>query len=609
MPERSLPDRRGVNGCFAFACYVVAKPTDKPTIRAGKMMESAHPPRTPKVLFINPPSLPYQKVVRLLANEAIDIVQTVAWPTGILYLAAMLEREVPGVEIRIVDLALALSKRGPGAGREALSLATFVEEVIAEQVPADFVPDLVGISILFSTAHRSAGVIGEVAKKVWPASPIVVGGMHATNAVETLLAMPGIDYVCRGEAEAIIADLARVCRDGGDPEGVPGIIGEGKFAAAEAAGRSGVCELAPFVEDLDSLPFPAWHLLPANEYLFLEHSRNRKIDSDEQLGEATIITTRGCPFSCTFCSSWTVHGRKMRFRSIGNVLAELRILHDRYGARLITPEDDLFTAKKSRIVALCDAVADEFQGSLSFQFPNGLSVATLDRDVIRAMKRMGMTVANIAIESGSAYTQRHLIKKNCNLERAKQVVRDCREAGTYVRAYFIFGFPGETRELIDESIAYSANLETDWNTYVAAAPLVGTEMYRQLLDRGSIDHSYNWDNSFFQERSFDTPEIGAEELKELIFDTNIRVNFFGNYNLRVGNYERAIRLFKDILRSYPGQLAAQYCIGLCHRELGDEVEFDRAIAGCRRILYEERHPNAVQIFRRFPDSFPLLAPN
>jgi radical SAM superfamily enzyme YgiQ (UPF0313 family) len=576
---------------------------------ARNMMASVPSPRAPKILFINPPSLPYQKVVRLLANEAIDIVQTVAWPTGILYLAATLERDVPGVEIRIVDLALALSKRRPGDGREASTFAAFVQDVIRAQVPPDFVPDLIGISILFSTAHRSAGVIGEVARSVWPASPIVAGGMHATNAVESLLAMPGVDYVCRGEGEAIIGELARICSGGGDPEDLAGIVGMGKLEAAKAAGRNGVSELAPFVEDLDTLPFPAWHLLPANEYLFLEHSRNRKIDGEEQQGEATIITTRGCPFSCTFCSSWTVHGRKMRFRSIGNVLAELRILHDRYGARLITPEDDLFTAKKSRIVALCDAVADEFQGRLSFQFPNGLSVATLDRDVIRAMKRMGMTVANIAIESGSPHTQRHLIRKNCNLERARQVVRECREAGTYVRAYFIFGFPGETRELIDESIAYSASLETDWNTYVAAAPLVGTEMYQQLLDGGAIDRSYNWDNSFFQERSFDTPEIGAEELKELIFDTNIRVNFFGNYNLRAGNYERAIRLFRDILRSYPGQLAAQYCIGLCHRALGDEAEFERAISACRRILYADRHPNAVQIFRRFPNHFPLLPPN
>ncbi len=134
------------------------------------------------------------------------------------------------------------------------------------------------------------------------------------------------------------------------------------------------------------------------------------------------------------------------------------------------------------------------------------------------MVKMGMTVANIAIESGSNEVQRKVIKKNVNLERARKVVAACRDEGIVVRCYFILGFPGETREQIQETIDYAASLPADWCVFGIAAPLVGTEMYSQLLERGEIDNSFNWDNAFFQERTYDTPEIGAQELKDLGYD-------------------------------------------------------------------------------------------
>lgn len=300
--------------------------------------------RPPRVLFINPPSAPYTSVVQVLDKKMPTVLQPIAMPMGILYLSATLERDIPGIEICIVDFAKALRELIAEEERDPTDFDAFAANVLAEQVPDDFVPDVIGMSILFSTAHRSTGHIADAVKRLWKDAPVVVGGMHATNAADALLKMPSVDFVCRGEGESIIAELVQRMRSLDDPESIQGIFDQKKLQAAGPV-RGMALESAPLIDDLDEIPLPAWHLLPMGEYVQSIGSRVRRLDTIEQDGEATIVTTRGCPFSCTFCSSWTVHGRKMRVRSAANVVQELEILHERYGVNLVIPEDDLFTGK------------------------------------------------------------------------------------------------------------------------------------------------------------------------------------------------------------------------------------------------------------------------
>jgi len=562
----------------------------------------------PNVLFINPPSMPYNHVGLLLENRQRDITnfvrQAVPMPMGILYLSAVLEKEIEGVNIHVIDLAKALNEVAGDPTIWFAGIDAFVDYYLQRLAPKDFVPDFVGLSILFSTAHKTSGHIADGVKRRWPGVPVVVGGMHATNAVPSLLAMPSIDYVCRGEAEFIISNLVMSLVRGDDCEEINGIYGRRKLAAFEARLLSGLpiiqslqqeemqprkagaecttMESAEVIDDLDLIPFPAWHLIPMEEYVHCGFART--LDAIEEHREATLMTTRGCPFLCTFCSSWTVHGRKMRYRSVANVVAELEILRNRYRVNMVTPEDDLFSVKKARIIELCNAISDRFGKDMRFQFPNGLSVATLDRDVIDAMVKMGMTLANIAVESGSAYVQKHIIKKNCDLSRARRVIQDCHDSGVWVRTYFVVGFPGETVEQIQETFDFAASIPTDWSKFNIAAPLVGTEMYHQMLDRGEIDETFNWDESFFNERQFDTTEVAAEQLKRMVGEANIRINFIENYNLRIGRYGRAIKLFEDVLISHPGHLVAQYCIGLAFKMSGNDKQYLCALESCRKQL-------------------------
>ena len=557
--------------------------------------EEAGETRGCKVLFVNPPTIPYTYLVKGLANRYSGFEQIIAMPMGILYLSAVLERDMPGVEIRIVDLAKSIREYNSDPERTELDLEQFTSRVMAEQVPDDFVPDFVGISILFSTAHKSSIHIAAALKDRWANVPIVVGGMHATNAVAGLLESPDIDFICRGEAETTITKFAQTVLAGGDIQAIPGMIGRSKLDRGE------VHESAPLIHDLDAIPFPAWHLINMPEYLHADHGPGSRMDEMIQDGVATIVTTRGCPFHCTFCASWTVHGRIMRYRSTENVIEELTQLKERYHVTKIIPEDDLFTVKKSRIIALCDAVTQTFGGSLYFEFPNGLSVATLDEDVIDAMARMGMVVANIAIESGSAYVQKHIIKKNVDLDRARRVVQFCRDTGIMVRTNFIFGFPGETREQMQQTIDFAASLPVDWACFNVAAPLVGTEMFEQLLEGGQIDQTFNWDEAFFAERRFDTPEIGAQELRDLTYSTNIRQNFFENQNLKIGEYERAINSFRDVLNHHRGHLVAQYSIGVAYKAMGNMAAYQEAMDRCLEMLSDSDYTMAHSHYQQFGD--------
>jgi radical SAM superfamily enzyme YgiQ (UPF0313 family) len=565
--------------------------------------QSTHDSTGISVLFLNPPSIPYTYLVNGLSDPHLDIHQNVAMPMGLLYLSAMLENRLPGIRVALLDLARSLCDYSKDRQRKSMTIEELTIRQL-ETLPDDFEPTFVGISILFSTAHKSSLHIASAVKERWPHVPVVMGGMHATNAVETLLESPAVDYVCRGEGEAIIAELATLLSQGNEVEVLPGIVGRKKLAADR---QTALHQSAPVIDDLDQIPFPAWHLLPMEEYIVCDDSRSRRLDGAYQEPRtATIITTRGCPFHCTFCASWTVHGRAMRYRSTSNVLEELALLKNTFGVNTFTPEDDLFSVKKDRLITLCNAVAEKFNRSIQFQFPNGLSVATLDRDVIRAMINMGMRVANVAIESGSKYVQRHIIRKNCNLERAREVVRICRDEGILVRAYFIIGFPGETQEMIQETIDFIRSLPSDWNVINIAAPLIGTEMYHQMLNAGWIDTTFNWDAAFFQERTFDTPDVSARELKEIVYDINIKTNFFENYNCRMGNYDRAISFFSDVLRSHKGHLIAQYCMGRCYKGKGEMAACEQSIKSCRTML-AAGYPMAEQQLAHYGEFMPELS--
>ena len=358
--------------------------------------------------------------------------------------------------------------------------------------------------------------------------------------------------------------------------------------------------LAEQMEDLDMLPFPDWDLLDIENYVNAS-GWGRRIGKDSALRRiATILTTRGCPFRCTFCSAHTVHGRKVRYRSAKNVLEEMKVLYEKYRVTLFVPEDDLFTANRTRVLTLLKEIHNLNIPGIEMQFTGGLNVNTMDEEILDAMITSGTRVVTLAIESGSEFVQKHIIKKNVDLNKARYLVHLCREKGLIVRCNIILGFPGETRQLMEETVDYVRNLGADWYAFLIAAPLIGTEMYKQFLEKGYLKEDvYMWSSVGFEDRWFDTDEISAEGLKELTYRINLDINFVNNINLRNGDSDRAILLFNDIVRAYPFHIFGLYGLHKAYKGKGSIEEAERIIQTIRRLIKTDER--AYNLYEKYSD--------
>ncbi len=338
---------------------------------------------------------------------------------------------------------------------------------VAEQLLA-FRPDVVGFSattISISNAARIAGLIKETAPQV----VTVVGGPHVSAIPQrTLAAFPALDYGIVGEGEISFFELIDRLQAGRAIEDAPGLV----YRANESVVAN---PRSPYITDLDSLPFPAWDLVPGFPHCF-----RPSMFSYRKSPVATLVTSRGCPFSCAFCDRST-SGKLGRYHSTESVLRHCRRLVD-LGVRHIIFYDDLFTVKRKRVVELCEAfIADGFEFTWSCNsHPNLLDAAALS-----LMKRAGCWQIAYGIESGS---QRILdvVKREVRLPRMRETLRMTRDAGIRAKGYLMIGHPTETIETLEETAEFLRVVELDLCQVTKFTPYPGTPAYPNIREHGTF---------------------------------------------------------------------------------------------------------------------------
>jgi len=520
----------------------------------------------PNVLFINLPYLPKEFLWGNIEGKSRMQGSPLTMPMGLLYLSACLKAHVEVGNVALLDYRLHVARR-----LEYDSDDEFFREEAKRNVA--FVPDVIGISIDFSTSSGHFEIVVPQLKILWPKTMLVTGGYHATNATAFLLNCSDVDYVVRGEGEIAFSEIvSQFSRS--KYLNIQGVYDRGALKVAEKF------LLAEPVANLNVMPLPDWTLLDMERYV--TGGRRRLYGEEESIPRAaTMLTTRGCPYRCTFCSNHTVHGRRVRSRSADSIVNEMKTLYERYGVTTFIPEDDLFTADKERLMSVLEAIRQAHIPGMDLQLGNGLSVGALDEEMLDALVSVGIRSVTIAIESGSEYVQKEIIMKNVNLKKTKEVVIWSHNRGLIVRAYIIFGFPNETRELMNETVQYMKELGADWYVINIAQPLLGTEMYETFLKRGCFKEGVEfWSHNLSHERRFDTDEISASELTEFCYCTNLEINFLGNVNLRNGNFNRAIELFTDMTQLYPFHIFAWFGLYCAYRGLKN---FDKADASLLRM--------------------------
>ncbi|MFQ5965698.1 MAG: radical SAM protein [Candidatus Scalinduaceae bacterium] len=540
----------------------------------------------PNILFVSLPNVPIETISEnLSANEFVTIKNYI--PLGILYISSYLKENNELGRVGIVDYVANFEEL-----KGCKNVNDFIVKVALKEV--DFTPDIIMFSLMFSVSHIFCMRVVESLRDLWASSTIVIGGVHATNCTEQLLQSKRINYVVRGEGEKALSDFIKQFSHA-QTINVKGIYSQKEL---NSDGAYDICE---YIYDLDSIPFPDWDLIAMNLYTQTRYVTVQGSEKDNgNVRSAVIQTTRGCPGKCTFCSQHTVHGRSMRYRTADNVIEEMKLLHERFNVTTFVPNDDMFISKRTRDLDLLERIKKLNIPNRELQFPNGLHINSLSPQVMDAMMDTGAKVVNLAIESGSEYVQKNVIKKRVNLKKAREVVSYLRDRGIYVRCFFIIGFPGETKEQMLETIEYAKSLNADWCDFFLATPLIGTEIYDQFVEMGYIKKDKPaWSRAHFFGRTFDTKEISAAEITELAYRANLECNFINNPNKRSGNYERAISLFESILARYPFHVVAWYSMMECFQALRNMEKVEAIKQEIKELI--RTNPLASDMYNKYKD--------
>jgi anaerobic magnesium-protoporphyrin IX monomethyl ester cyclase len=549
---------------------------------------------TTKILFVHPSSPTYTQMEDELAdanhssfgladgNESsptvsgtlqrgerkYNVKSGMSLPLGITYLSAALKQKFPDLEYFIADYV---------AEQDSISEHKSVDDWILSvgQESMTKPPDIVAISLMFSTAHKFCKHLIGIYKKLWPKTTIVIGGIHATNCAEYILdTIPEADYVFRGESEIALTKFVQNFIDE-VPQSIPGVYGRDTNLDF-----STLCEVP---QNLNELPNPDYKLTKYDEY-FDAVKLFRRYDGSES-GIYEILGSRGCPFKCSFCSSHSSNDRDVRTRSIENIMSEISHMYKEHGITHYLFNDDLFTIKKERFFSMIKAFEESDIPNLQF-FTQGFHIDTTNEKMIDAVSDMTDAIL-FAVDSGSQHIQDKVIFKKNDLARGKELIAYARNKGLIVRSNFIFGFPGETKELMEESANYMRSLDSDWFQIFTAIPFIGTTLHKQLLETGVFTKHFDerlWERSRYGEREFDMETITAQELQNYTYSLNLELNFINNINLRSGRYERAVTLLNEVLSHYPTHVFGLIALHTAYESMNDK-------GGCR--VTEKRIKDAV----------------
>ncbi len=387
-------------------------------------------------------------------------------------------------------------------------------ETIAGRV-ADWKPDVVVLEIPFSGWSKTAFEVASIIKKVNKNITVVLFGLHPSSRPQECLQNTDVDFVVMGEPENTISELVDTLEQGKhDFDGIDGL-------GFRENGKSILTDKRAVIEDLDSLPFPARHLLPMKIY-------NQAVKQNPLRGEihkpyTIVITSRGCPYNCVFCSNGIVWGKKWRPRSPKNVVDEIEQVVKNFGIKQIDFSDDNMTLDKQRMIEICDLIIER---GLRFEWftPNGIRADTLDEPLLRKMKKAGCKKIRIAPESGVQRIVNDVIQKNLDLKTVEQAVVLCKRVGIKVGCFFVIGLIGETKSDIEETINFAYKLKhlgADTFIFSIAMPLYGTAFYEQAKQKGFLREGFCDYALAATEPQVETPEFSANDLLELCARANL----------------------------------------------------------------------------------------
>lgn len=419
-----------------------------------------------RILLIYPPSPVLNREDRCQQPTKDLIVIPPLPPTDLMYLAAVAEKA--GLEAKINDY----SQNGD-----------------YEADLKEFNPDYLVVNIATPTLEHDLEAVKK-AKEICPnVITIAKGAAFLTLAEKIIKEHNELDFGILGEAENT---LKEILEDKPKAE-ILGLYYKENDEVKFTGNR-------PFIEDLDSLPFPARHLVDNNIY--------RRPDNNKV--QATIKVSRGCPFHCFFCLATPVSGAKVRRRSPENIVAEIKECVEKYNIKNFLFWSDIFNIDKDWTMKLCQAIIDS---GLKITWSANTRADTADLEMAEMMYKSGCRLVSIGVESGSQYMLEKMGKK-ITLNDVRRTVKVFKKAKIRIYNYFVIGLPWETEETVEETIKFAIELNSDFISFYTATPLPGSRFYDYALEHNLFDKETSFENAYYYP-AVNTHNLSRERVFEL----------------------------------------------------------------------------------------------
>lgn len=446
-------------------------------------------------------------------------------PFGILYLTAYIKKNEYPAEINLLDL------RGRSLTRQQISCEV-----------ENFKPDLIGISSLSTESLPTHELVG-ICKQVLPNTPVVIGGPYASAEWQYVLEDTQVDYSIVGEGEKNFLEFLKYMGDGRNPEGLDGV------ASRDDSGKAMLSASRTFITNLDEIPFPAYELINIEEYSCKANSHLPAFDVNKRFTQ--MFTSRGCPYLCSFCHN--IFGKKIRYRSISNVMQEMDWLVNKYGIEEIHFEDDSFNMDLEHAKNICSEIIKK-NYKLRFAFPNGIRADHVDEELVDLFCRMGVYSVGYGIESASKAIRKR-IKKALNLDKLNKAISLTARRGIVVSGFLMVGFPNETEKEIEETILFACKSKLHIAIFSRVIPFPGTELYNEVLRLGFHYNRELFNKIMFEKAAINFSELSNEQLEAKIRSAMRRfylnpfrlLRIFLVYPGKIGLFSEGLRVIKEKL--------------------------------------------------------------
>lgn len=503
-----------------------------------------------KIVLVNPLSMGGM----LNGKESISVARKLIPPLGLVYLASALRKKFSHEQI--VTLDFNSHREHFFALRTKDDIYHSIRDVLLNYPslpPQNHWGDnrsvelVFCISVSFTAMHLFFSQLSAVIRELYPSSIICCGGAHASSIVEYLVQESGeADYVLCGEGEVVFPELMDRLLSGRSPDNLPGVHSKGCIRRDSF----GNIEHAPLAKNID-LDFTEYdRCLDMKEYvsdtsLLLSFNKAKA-------RSFTMMASRGCPGTCSFCSISIFHGARPRWRSSENIRDEIVWLREKHGVRRIMFTDANFVPK-GKILELLKNLHEFSELGMEFSLAN-MSVYHTDTEIIDAMVDANMTTISLAVESGVEKTLKG-IGKRVDLKKVRELCDYAHSNNMLTKGFFIIGFPDETLDEMHQTIDFAYSLNMDWITVSVATPLPGTRMFDQFVESGYITNSAPyWEEALFAKRNFDTSEIKAEVITDLAFRAVLKNNYINSRLIREGRYAEAELLFVNVTDTIKTQI-------------------------------------------------------